>query len=215
MPFISILLSGGIESVVATTEAAQSGATVRAMHFNTGADSEAREIAVANQVSLLLNTHLKVVDFPGLQQMFSGIMDPENLMGDLDQAASPRDISFIPAFLGLSLTYARQAGADAVIAGLTKEQLGANGERALQMIFDSSFLFDQRPIFTTPKLVLPFKDMTKAQVIERGVELKVAFDRTWSCLRGGVKHCGICPSCFERKAAFKMAHVEDPTSYLS
>lgn len=42
-----------------------------------------------------------------------------------------------------------------------------------------------------------------------------AFDVEWSCYRGGVRHCGTCGTCVERRAAFVMATVPDPTEYDS
>ena len=62
-------------------------------------------------------------------------------------------------------------------------------------------------------LTAPFDDMTKAQIIKLGTVLNVPFKITWSCYKGGEIHCGVCGTCVERKEAFKIAGVADPTTY--
>ena len=43
--------------------------------------------------------------------------------------------------------------------------------------------------------------------------LGVPFADTWSCYKGGASHCGRCGTCVERKEAFTLAGVPDPTQY--
>jgi 7-cyano-7-deazaguanine synthase len=59
----------------------------------------------------------------------------------------------------------------------------------------------------------PFSRMTKADIVKKGSELGVPFDLTWSCYVGDNKHCGKCGTCVERREAFQLAGVEDPTEY--
>jgi len=59
----------------------------------------------------------------------------------------------------------------------------------------------------------PFSEMTKAQIVELGTQLEVNFAQTWSCYKGGMIHCGRCGTCVERKEAFAIAGVPDPTPY--
>ena len=64
------------------------------------------------------------------------------------------------------------------------------------------------------ELMRPFIQFTKADIVRRGTELKVPFAQTWSCYKGGEHHCGRCGTCIERREAFYLAGVPDPTSYL-
>jgi 7-cyano-7-deazaguanine synthase len=59
----------------------------------------------------------------------------------------------------------------------------------------------------------PFINMTKAQIVAEGASYDVPFGRTWSCYRGHTLHCGRCGTCVERKEAFEIAGVKDPTRY--
>ena len=52
------------------------------------------------------------------------------------------------------------------------------------------------------RITAPFVNMSKAQVVKRGVELGVPYEMTWSCYEGGDKMCGVCGTCRDRKAAF-------------
>ena len=63
------------------------------------------------------------------------------------------------------------------------------------------------------KLLTPFLEMSKADIAKEGAELGVPFAQTWSCYKGGKLHCGRCGTCVERREAFALANVEDPTQY--
>jgi 7-cyano-7-deazaguanine synthase len=61
------------------------------------------------------------------------------------------------------------------------------------------------------RLYAPFVEKTKAQIVEIGTTLGVPYEDTWSCYEGGDVHCGLCGTCNERKEAFQLAGVPDPT----
>ena len=60
------------------------------------------------------------------------------------------------------------------------------------------------------KVEAPFIGLTKAQVVKKGLELKVPYELTWSCYMGEDKPCGVCGTCIDRAKAFEANHVEDP-----
>ena len=57
-------------------------------------------------------------------------------------------------------------------------------------------------------------DMTKADLVQLGEELGTPLGMTWSCYAGMDNHCGKCGTCVERKEAFELAKVPDPTKYI-
>ena len=67
--------------------------------------------------------------------------------------------------------------------------------------------------YYTVRLRTPLMWMSKQDVVEYGTKLGVPWDKTWSCYKGGDKHCGVCPTCRSRREAFKAAGVDDPTEY--
>jgi 7-cyano-7-deazaguanine synthase len=59
----------------------------------------------------------------------------------------------------------------------------------------------------------PFVHLAKADICSLGNLLAVPWTDTWSCYKGGRFHCGKCGTCVERREAFQLAHVKDPTRY--
>ncbi|MEY2419369.1 MAG: 7-cyano-7-deazaguanine synthase [Actinomycetota bacterium] len=59
-------------------------------------------------------------------------------------------------------------------------------------------------------VITPLIDMTKAQIVQRGVELGAPLELTWSCYRGQAAPCGECDSCVLRAKGFSEAGVADP-----
>ncbi len=51
------------------------------------------------------------------------------------------------------------------------------------------------------RVFAPFLDMTKREIVARGRELGVPFEKTWSCYAGGSEPCGKCGACVERAGA--------------
>lgn len=63
------------------------------------------------------------------------------------------------------------------------------------------------------ELYTPFMYKLKSEIVEYGASMRLPFKQTWSCYEGGEIHCGKCGTCVERKEAFRLARVADPTDY--
>jgi 7-cyano-7-deazaguanine synthase len=63
------------------------------------------------------------------------------------------------------------------------------------------------------QLLRPFIAMDKAAIARRGRDLGIDFSETWSCYKGRELHCGVCGTCVERREAFALAGMQDPTKY--
>ena len=59
----------------------------------------------------------------------------------------------------------------------------------------------------------PYTFMAKSDIVKRGAQLGIDYSETYSCYRGGPKHCGRCATCVERREAFRLAGLADPTEY--
>lgn len=60
------------------------------------------------------------------------------------------------------------------------------------------------------RIEAPFVTWTKADVVKKGLELKVPYELTWSCYEGGEKPCGKCATCIDRAKAFEANGAADP-----
>jgi len=63
------------------------------------------------------------------------------------------------------------------------------------------------------KVKAPFVKKDKSYIVKLGSKLKFPFEKSYSCYCGRRIHCGECPTCIDRKDAFRKAKVEDPTEY--
>ena len=59
----------------------------------------------------------------------------------------------------------------------------------------------------------PYTNLSKSDIARHGKELGVDYAMTYSCYRGGDKHCGKCGTCRERRQALRDAGIPDPTPY--
>ncbi|WP_170764534.1 7-cyano-7-deazaguanine synthase QueC [Ruegeria lacuscaerulensis] len=62
-------------------------------------------------------------------------------------------------------------------------------------------------------LFTPFVHRSKADIVTEGTRCDTPLAQTWSCYKGGEHHCGRCGTCVERREAFHLAGVQDPTTY--
>ncbi|TGQ49490.1 7-cyano-7-deazaguanine synthase, partial [Mesorhizobium sp. M1C.F.Ca.ET.210.01.1.1] len=63
------------------------------------------------------------------------------------------------------------------------------------------------------RLYAPYVNMSKADIVSEGAKYATPFEATWSCYKGGARHCGRCGTCIERREAFDLAGIADPTDY--
>lgn len=59
----------------------------------------------------------------------------------------------------------------------------------------------------------PFININKADIVKQGLSLKVPYEMTWSCYKGGDKPCGRCGTCIDRIKAFELNGIKDPLKY--
>lgn len=63
------------------------------------------------------------------------------------------------------------------------------------------------------RVIAPLVNITKKDVVKKGLELKVPYHLSWSCYEGGKYQCGTCGTCIDRKKAFEENGVKDPVKY--
>jgi 7-cyano-7-deazaguanine synthase len=215
-----VLLSGGLDSYTAAAIARAEGYRLHALTVAYG-QRHVREIESARLVarSLGVARHIEIgVDL----STFGG----SSLTGDLpvpkDRPIDPREIpsTYVPArntvFLSLALGWAEVLDARDLVIGVNA--LDYSGYPDCRPEFIEAF--EQLATLATAKGVggarfrvhTPLIALTKAQIIQRGVELGLDYGLTHSCydpLPSGAP-CGRCDSCVLRAAGFAQAGVPDP-----
>lgn len=76
--------------------------------------------------------------------------------------------------------------------------------------FDAS---TQAGTYEGVRIVAPYTYLSKTEIARRGKEMGIRYEETWSCYKGGEKHCGACGTCVERKEALREAGYDDNTEY--
>lgn len=100
-----------------------------------------------------------------------------------------------------AVAYAAHAGDHAIYPDCREEFIEAMAE--------AMRLANYQPI----DLVAPFSGMSKDDIAWLGEQVAAPMEVTWSCYEGGLLHCGKCGTCVERKEAFELSGVADPTVY--
>lgn len=67
--------------------------------------------------------------------------------------------------------------------------------------------------YASVRLLAPYVNGSKADIVADGARHDTPFAETWSCYKGGARHCGRCGTCVERREAFHLASIADPTEY--
>lgn len=114
--------------------------------------------------------------------------------------------------LSLAIAWALTLGYDAV------SYAAHGGDHAIypdcrKEFVDAMALASRLADWKSIKLLTPYLECKKENIIKEGMNLKVPYELTWSCYEGGKVHCGKCGTCQERKEAFSNAGVLDPTQY--
>lgn len=72
----------------------------------------------------------------------------------------------------------------------------------------------QAGTYVKAQVTAPYTNITKSDIARIGKRLGLDYKETWSCYKGGEKHCGKCGTCRERKEALEEAGIEDTTEYI-
>ena len=117
-------------------------------------------------------------------------------------------------FLSSAASYALSLDCDIIYYGAHKDDAAGNAYPDCSVEFTSS-MADAIYLGSGNKLKLvgPFVNMTKADIVKLGNSLNVPFELTWSCYNGHDKACGCCGTCIDRKKAFEINGLKDPIEY--
>lgn len=213
-----LIYSGGLDSSVLLYKLAAEGSLAEAVSVNYG-QRHSVELDMASANCRKLGVPHTVADLGGLAPVFGGnaLTDPGVEVPEGAYAPGNMALTVVPnrnmLLLSIAAARAMAMGADAVAYA------AHGGDHALYPDCTPEFadalaraieLADERRI----RLLRPFVSLSKADIVRLGADLGVDFSLTWSCYRGGRKHCGVCGTCVERREAFRLAGVPDPTEYL-
>ena len=216
---VVVLCSGGMDSVAALHWAVREHAVLAVASFDYGAKHNHRELPFATEHAEQLGLRHEIIALEFINRLFAS--DLLNSGGEIPEGhyeAANMKQTVVPFRNGIMLA----------IAGGFAESIGAEGLVIAAHGGDHAIYPDCREDFMRAMgsalalgtyvgvgLLRPFISLSKAQIATEGTRLGVDFSRTWSCYKGGARHCGKCGTCVERREAFADAGLVDPTDYES
>ncbi|MEI6712266.1 MAG: 7-cyano-7-deazaguanine synthase QueC [Verrucomicrobiota bacterium] len=216
---VVVLVSGGMDSVTALYDAASRGVVAAALSFDYGAKHHDRELPLAKWHAEKLGIRHLIVPLPFLAEHFDSALlksGGEIPKGHYEEESMKQTV--VPfrngILLAIAAGFAESCGASGLVIAAHA------GDHAIYPDCRESFMQSMGDAirlgtYAEVNLLRPFIAMDKGQIVARGSALGVDFSKTWSCYVGGDQHCGECGTCVERREAFLLAGVEDPTSYAS
>lgn len=216
-----VVVSGGLDSVTLAHHLAHSGHELTVVSFDYG-QRHSKELLFAQACAKRLGVEYVPVDARPLQSVLAGssltdtsIEVPEGHYAEESMKSTVvpnRNAIMISIAAGLVISRKANALAVGVHGGdhFVYPDCRPGFVRSME-----TTLLEGNEGFIDPdfKLLAPFIDGTKTDIVRRGAELDVPWEQTWSCYKGAEHHCGLCGTCVERREAFTEAGVVDPTFY--
>ena len=233
-----VLASGGMDSATAAYEAIERGFDLYLLHTSYGQETEDREFECARRLAdevdaadfLHVETsHLARIGGSSLTDDEMDVTDADLDTVEQDSTSSSSEqssredgeevpTSYVPFrnanLLAMAVSYAEANDCDAVFIGAHSEDFSGYPDcrpeffEAFQQVVDVGTKAE-----TEIEIRAPFVELSKTDIAERGVELGVPYEHTWSCYRAESPACGTCDACAYRLQAFQNIGGRDPIEY--
>lgn len=212
-----VLLSGGLDSTTVLAIAQHEGYDVRTLSFRYGQRHD-HEVQAARRIAAAANvTRHEIVEID--LRAFGG----SALTADIDvpkgrEIGEEIPITYVPArntiFLSFALAYAEVNDAEAIFIGVNALDYSGYPDCRPEYIAAFQAMADLATARGGIAIHAPLIDMTKAQIIARGLELGVDYSVTTSCYDPAPdgKPCGECDACTLRLAGFAANGLADPAA---
>lgn len=210
-----IIVSGGMDSITLLYD--HKDEIALGISFDYGSNHNAREIPFAKMHCERLGIKHITINLDFMHQYFkSSLLDGADAIPEGHYADDNMKSTVVPFRNGIMLSIA----------------IGIAESNNLDQVFianhggDHTIYPDCRPEFikaidstanagtyNNVKVIAPYTQITKSDIARIGKKLGIDYTETWSCYKGGEKHCGKCGTCVERKEALAEAGIEDCTIY--
>ncbi len=213
-----VVCSGGLDSVSLAYKIAAEAELLRLVTFDYG-QRHHKEIDFARSCGERLGVPCDVVDISAVGKLLSGSALTDDVdVPDGHYAEDSMKLTIVPNRNAIMLTIAfgiaAAQKADAVATAVH------GGDHFIypdcRPEFVDAFEAMQKQAldgYADISLYTPFVHIPKSEIVTDGAKHQTPFAETWSCYKGGENHCGRCGTCVERREAFHLAGITDPTVY--
>lgn len=216
---VMVLLSGGLDSTTLLYEIHRHVERVIAVSFDYGSKHNAKELPQAAAQCNNLGIEHIIIPLPFMNDHFAS--DLLRSGGEIPEGHYQKETmkqTVVPFRNGIMLSIAAGLAASRSCDSLA---IAAHaGDHAIYPDCREPFMLQmagaiKSGTYAGIELLRPFIDYSKTDIVRLGAELGVDYANTWSCYKGNEIHCGKCGTCVERREAFQLAGVDDPTKYES
>ena len=214
------ILSGGMDSTLASYMAKNEGYEIITVHFNYGQRTEHKELECFRNISIELDVKEKYeINIPFFTQIGASALTDKTIDVPTGGIEAGVPITYVPfrngIFLSIATAIAEKHGAQALFIGVVEEDSSGYPDCTDTFIEKMESAMNQGTKEETKlQIITPLVHMTKEQIVKKSLELDVPLHHTWSCYKNEDKACGVCDSCRLRLKGFELAGSEDQIPYL-
>jgi 7-cyano-7-deazaguanine synthase len=210
-----------MDSLVCAGIAMQEQQEIYFLHMNYGQKTSSRERKSFDQIADHYSVpadRRKIIDMTFLKQIGGSSLTDDAISvktykGDSDLIPD----SYVPfrnsIILSLAVSWAEVVGASRLYIGANHED--SPGYPDCRPAYYEAFnrLIKEGTKAGNIQILTPVISMKKKEIVQKGLQLKVPFELSWSCYKSPEKACGICDSCALRLRGFREASMKDPIEY--
>ena len=210
-----IILSGGLDSTTMLYDYADNIAL--ALSFDYGSNHNKKELAFAAYHCNQLGIEHIIIPLEFIHQYFhSSLLSGAEAIPEGQYDEESMRSTVVPFRNGIMLAIAAGMAEDRRLARIL--MANHSGDHAIYPDCRPEFVQAlaaavQAGTYNGVELFTPYTHWTKTDIARRGKELGIDYSKTWSCYKGGEKHCGKCGTCTERRQALQEAGIIDTTEY--
>lgn len=219
-----VLLSGGVDSTTCLGLAVKkySAPEVLALSVFYG-QTHNKEIEAAEKIAEYYGVSLKQLDLSlifadsdcALLSQSTDEIPKESYARQLAHTDGKPVPTYVPfrngLFLSSAASIALSNGCEVIYYGAHSDDAAGNAYPDCSNEFNNAM---NRAIYLGSgqqlRIEAPFVQENKAQIIRKGLSIRVPYELTWSCYEGGKTPCGVCGTCRDRAAAFAANGIKDP-----
>lgn len=212
-----VLLSGGLDSLVAANLAAREHHLRLAITCDYGQRAATAELAAAARQAARLNIPHRQINLRWLGQLASSALTNPHIplpapkpdtLDDTDQAADTARQVWVPnrnaVLLMVAAAYAETLSCDVVVAGFNREEAVTFSDNSPEFVAAVNRLL-QHSTQARPTVVCPTLHMTKTEMVQAARQSGIPLDCIHSCYEAGPRHCWQCESCLRLRRALTEA----------
>jgi 7-cyano-7-deazaguanine synthase len=214
------LVSGGMDSCVTSAIAKSENKEIAFLHVSYGQLTERRERQAFNDIADFYAVEKRLdVSIEYLTKIGGSSLTDENFKvteANLESKEIPT--SYVPFrnanMLSIATSWAEVLGANRIYIGAVAEDSSGYPDCRPEFYaaFEQAIEMGTKPE-TQIKIRTPIIHLSKAEIVQKGIETGAPLHLSWSCYRSEDLACGTCDSCALRLRGFKRAGAVDPIDY--